>query len=84
MAVQLQQLLTSFPFVRPLHIIPGNSRRLTPAVVRFIPTWMPGSGFKKHALKVRQLIREASHRPYEATKAAVVSDRIFHAYYKLT
>lgn len=76
MAGPLQQLLTSFLSVRCLYLIPGYDDIDVRPSVRFVPTWMPGAGFKRHALKVRQIIREASHRPYEATKAAVVSDSL--------
>ncbi|KZT71990.1 hypothetical protein DAEQUDRAFT_736468 [Daedalea quercina L-15889] len=39
--------------------------------VRFMPSWMPGAGFMWHALKMKEIVRLASHGPYEATKAAV-------------
>lgn len=35
---------------------------------------MPGAGFKRHALKVREIVKEASNKPYQETKAAVVND----------
>ena len=76
MAAPLQQLLTSFLSVRSLIYLPVYANTDVHTTVRFVPAWMPGAGFKRHALKVRQIIREASYRPYEATKAAVVSDSL--------
>lgn len=37
-------------------------------LVRHIPTWMPGAGFKRHALKARAAILAMLDRPYELVK----------------
>ena len=36
--------------------------------VRYIPTWMPGAGFKRTALKARAMIMEMLDMPYEMVK----------------
>lgn len=45
----------------------------TALVVRHMPTtWLPGSAWKRKALKVRNSMHEAMTIPYEKTKRAVV------------
>ncbi|KAI0712878.1 hypothetical protein C8Q72DRAFT_222129 [Fomitopsis betulina] len=41
-------------------------------IVRYMPTWLPGSGWKRKALDVRKLMHEVMSIPYEKTKEAVV------------
>ena len=42
-------------------------------VVRHIPTWMPGAGFKRHALRTRIKVRTMHDTPYEMVRKATVS-----------
>ncbi|KAH9834630.1 cytochrome P450 [Rhodofomes roseus] len=42
-------------------------------VLRFIPSWMPGAGFKRHALKVREIIHQATSLPYHDVKDKVLA-----------
>jgi hypothetical protein len=42
-------------------------------VVRHIPTWMPGAGFKRHALRTRIKVRNMHDTPYEMVRKATVS-----------
>ncbi len=41
--------------------------------VRHIPTWMPGAGFKRHALRTRVKVRIMHDTPYEMVRKAMVS-----------
>jgi hypothetical protein len=41
--------------------------------VRHIPTWMPGAGFKRHALRTRVKVRTMHDTPYEMVRKATVS-----------
>ena len=41
-------------------------------LVRHIPSWMPGAGFKRHALKTRKAVQEMINVPYEMVKKAKV------------
>ena len=36
--------------------------------VRYIPEWLPGAGFKRHALKARNLINDMIDMPFEFVK----------------
>ena len=45
---------------------------LTLPEVKQMPTWMPGSGFKTNALRVRGIIRQVLDIPYNKVKANMV------------
>ncbi|PCH38585.1 cytochrome P450 [Wolfiporia cocos MD-104 SS10] len=42
-------------------------------VLKYIPSWLPGAGFKRNALAVRRLVEAACDGPYEWTKRQVES-----------
>jgi len=42
-------------------------------VLRYMPTWLPGSAWKRKALDVRRLMQDVMHIPYEHTKQAVAA-----------
>ncbi|KAH9886935.1 cytochrome P450 [Cubamyces lactineus] len=42
-------------------------------VLKNIPTWMPGAGFKRNAFKVRGLVRALMDAPYNMVKNAMAS-----------
>lgn len=41
-------------------------------VVKHIPLWMPGSGFKSRAFEIRDLVRKMLDTPFEMVKDAMV------------
>ena len=41
--------------------------------LQHIPTWMPGAGFKRNAIKWRRKMEEFVNRPYEFVKNCMVS-----------
>ncbi|EPS94406.1 hypothetical protein FOMPIDRAFT_62440 [Fomitopsis schrenkii] len=41
--------------------------------LKHIPAWMPGAGFKRAALKTRELVWQAHHLPYRMTREAMAS-----------
>lgn len=45
----------------------------TSFTVKHIPTWMPGAGFKRHALRTRIKVRTMHDTPYEMVRKATVS-----------
>ncbi|CDO69938.1 hypothetical protein BN946_scf184836.g12 [Trametes cinnabarina] len=40
-------------------------------LLKGIPTWMPGAGFKRNAFRVRGMVRELMNSPYNMVKAAM-------------
>lgn len=53
--------------VWPVDIIPA---------LRHIPTWFPGAGFKRNAIKWKAKIDEFADRPYEYVKNSIVGVRL--------
>ena len=49
----------------------GNTNR-TKIIVRHIPTWMPGAGFKRNALALRPSVDQMLSAPFEAVKRDMV------------
>jgi hypothetical protein len=72
---QARSLLTSFLLVcrvlRPFETADVSSRAFS--LVKHIPTWMPGAGFKRHALRTRIKVRNMHDTPYEMVRTAMVS-----------
>jgi hypothetical protein len=70
-----QSLSTSFLLVR--RSCDSWSWRTSPDgtsfTVKHIPTWMPGAGFKRHALRTRIKVRTMHDTPYEMVRKATVS-----------
>ncbi len=46
-------------------------------LVQYIPTWMPGAGFKRHAMLVRGYIRAWVDTGYDMVVSAIVSALLF-------
>lgn len=44
-------------------------------VLRFVPTWFPGAGFKKTADAWRKTLENMTNIPYEYVKTRIVRDR---------
>ena len=44
---------------------------LNALVVKHIPVWMPGSEFKRRALRVEALVRRTLDMPYDMVKRAL-------------
>ncbi|TFY58715.1 hypothetical protein EVJ58_g6244 [Rhodofomes roseus] len=42
-------------------------------IMKHIPSWMPGAGFKRHALAVKEDIRKATHMTYYSVKDALAA-----------
>ncbi|KAH9917065.1 cytochrome P450 [Fomitopsis serialis] len=42
-------------------------------ILRYMPTWLPGSAWKRKALDVRRLMQDVMHIPYEHTKQALAA-----------
>ncbi|EIW56875.1 cytochrome P450 [Trametes versicolor FP-101664 SS1] len=42
-------------------------------ILKYIPTWFPGAGFKRHATVVRRYIEEWKNKPYESVVSALAS-----------
>lgn len=49
--------------------------------VKYLPSWMPGAGFKRHALKTKKAVQVMFNKPFEmVTKQRVcTSQRIDYA-----
>jgi hypothetical protein len=56
-----------------LSLKPGTSPDGPFLIVKHIPTWMPGAGFKRHALRTRIKVRTMHDTPYEMVQTAMVS-----------
>jgi hypothetical protein len=71
-------LLQTFPFgklhltLRAIHRMPLISEYS----VKYLPSWLPGLGFIKHAAVARQLAKCVWEQPFEYTKSEVVRDRV--------
>lgn len=55
---------SSFPGAAIVNILP---------FLQFLPSWLPGAGFKRHASSVVQLINEMQQVPYEYVQKTIVS-----------
>lgn len=42
--------------------------------LRYVPAWVPGAGFQRQAKQWRKVAEDMVHKPFEATKQALVSD----------
>lgn len=42
-------------------------------LVKYVPTWMPGAGFKAKAAHWRRVAENLTNRPFTAVKEALVS-----------
>src|SRR6266702_836897 len=66
-------LLTSFlPVCRNLPWYYNEPLLTESRLVKHIPTWMPGAGFKRHALRTRVKVRTMHDAPYEMVQKTVV------------
>jgi hypothetical protein len=66
-------LVDFFPARMSVCRISGNRSDIPFYLVRHIPTWMPGAGFKRHALRTRIKVRTMHDTPYEMVRKATVS-----------
>lgn len=41
-------------------------------ILRFVPSWFPGGGFKKKASHMKELVLDMAAVPYELTKQKIV------------
>jgi len=60
----------SFSWVSLLRL--RNSSLTLPQTVKHIPTWFPGAGFKRNAIKWKAMVEEFVDKPYEWTKSDIV------------
>ena len=66
-------LLDIFPFGE--HDTPFHPRSaLNIAIVKYMPSWIPGLGFLERAAVSRKMVIEVLEQPFEYTKNEVVSD----------
>jgi hypothetical protein len=49
-----------------------NGSLILPQTVKHIPTWFPGAGFKRNAIKWKAMVEEFVDKPYEWTKSDIV------------
>ena len=62
-------LVDFLPACRNLHIITiFNFKNTDRTSVRYIPSWFPGAGFKRHALETRKHIDDILNVPYDFVK----------------
>jgi hypothetical protein len=44
--------------------------------LKYIPEWVPGAGFKKHAKALRELLDRLLREPYQSTLSAMVRNQL--------
>ena len=52
--------------------------------MRYIPSWVPGTGWKKDAVKYRKTVIDAVLEPYEFVKRQMVLDGQLTNYYPIS
>lgn len=60
----LTNRITSGGGIWPVDVIPA---------LKYLPSWFPGSGFKRNATIWREKIEEFANKPYESFKTDLVS-----------
>jgi hypothetical protein len=47
----------------------------TVPILKYVPSWMPGAGFRRHAFKLAHILaNEIVKKPYEAARQNLVSN----------
>ena len=54
------------------------------STVKYLPTWMPGAGFKQHAMKTREAVQRMFDVPYDIVKTQHVNNPFLVHITKLT
>ncbi len=54
---------------------------ITEYLVRHLPSWMPGGGFKREARKCQALVQAMIDIPFESVRDSVVSGTILLCHY---
>ena len=49
-------------------------------LLKYVPSWMPGAGFKRKAKEWKALATEMMDSPFEAAQKAIVRTTIFYLY----
>ena len=57
---------------RPSHYQPNHPVLKREFVVRYLPTWFPGAGFKRSAIKWKAKLEDFVNKPYDFTKKNMV------------
>lgn len=70
-------LVDYFPFCEAVSSSATGKKILTLYIVKHIPTWMPGSAFKRQAAEWRQASRAMLEMPFEMVKDKMVATSIF-------
>lgn len=68
---------TSLTSSRSVSVLPSPDVKhqeltATTSVVKHVPAWMPGAGWKRKAVKWRTLMQEAKNRPYDMLQEQIV------------
>lgn len=59
-------------------ILPGSILANELPILRFIPTWLPGAGFKRIALEVRKSVLQMRDVPFASVETKIVCDLSYH------
>ena len=51
-------------------------------LLRYLPAWFPGVGFKREAERIRKVMAEFANTPYEYTRTALVMLFFFDSLYE--
>ena len=64
-------LVDNFPFCKPLSYI-LRKQNSAASLVRYLPDWIPGTGFKRVAKRFRKTNMEQAIRPHEFVEKQLV------------
>jgi hypothetical protein len=59
-------------------VLPGSMLVNELPILRFIPTWFPGAGFKRIALEVRKSVLQIRDVPFASVEKKLVCDLSYH------
>lgn len=60
--------------------VPGRFLVDSIPLLKYVPSWMPGAGFKRKAKEWKALATEMMDSPFEAAQKAIVRTTIFYLY----